>query len=65
MSNVVFNPDETNYGGAYRGQSTDGLITRFFVKLTGVQNQETISKIMLVVAIIFFVLSGFILYRYL
>ena len=64
MSDIVFNPDDLNYDSIYRGQPASGL-TRFFMKITGVQNQETISKIMLVVAIIFFVLSGFILYRYL
>lgn len=64
MSDIIFNPDEANYE-AYRGRPTGGLITRFFAKLAGVQKQETVSKIMLVVAIIFFILSGIILYLYL
>jgi len=64
MSDIVFNPDDLNYDSIYRGQPASGL-TRFFMKITGVQNQESVSKIMLAVAVGFFILSGIILYLYL
>ena len=64
MSDIVFNPDDMNMGGGYREQPT-GSLTKFFMKITGIQNQENVSKVMLIVAICFFALSGIILYLYL
>ena len=64
--NVEFNPGDPNYSGSvgYRPQPVGG-ITKFFMKITGAQNQEQVNKIMLGVAVLFFVLAivVFVLYH--
>lgn len=62
MTDIVFNPDEESYRrGGY--QPRGGLIG-WFMKLTGLTNEAAANRILLVVAIIFFIsaLAIFIIY---
>ena len=52
------------YGGGRRPVVRSGL-TGFFMKIFGLTDENQASGVMLVIAIIFFAISGFILWRFL
>jgi hypothetical protein len=63
--NFVFNPDDnSSFGMGERPQAAGG-ITQFFMKITGSDDPSQVNKIMLVVAVLFFVVSAVILVIYL
>jgi len=59
--NIVFNPGDSNYsGGSYRPNAIGG-ITKLFMKIFGSSTQEAANKVMLVVAVLFFIASAVVL----
>lgn len=67
MSDVQFNPGEMDYGGGGMGRPTQqgGFLVRLTMKLTGIQDETQVNKILLGVAILFFVASAIIFFVYL
>ncbi len=64
MSEIIFNPDEADLSrDNYR--STRGGLLGLFMRLTGIEDELAANKIMLAIAIIFFVASVIILWTYL
>lgn len=65
MSDVIFNPDQGNgfdFRGGGRGGPAVGAITKAAMKLTGIQDERKINQALVVVAVICFVISAYVLW---
>ena len=68
MEGVEFNPGQGdyNYGsGGFRPTTQGGVLVRLTMKLTGIDDEAKVNKILLGVAVCFFVASGIVLLVYL
>ena len=68
MSEVEFNPGQNDYSAGYGGlrpAAQGGLLTKLTMKLTGIEDETQVNKILLGVAVLFFLASGMVLWIYL
>lgn len=64
---IVFNPDDQGYQGMGERDNKPGggPVIRLAMKLAGIKDEAVANRALLVVALIFFALSGYILFVYL
>lgn len=68
MSDVEFNPGQTDYSSSFSGgrpTMPGGTLTKLTMRLTGIEDEAQVNKILLGVAGLFFIASALILIFYL
>lgn len=66
MVDVILNPDESsgnfNLSGQVREAHSAGFITTMAMKLTGIQDEKTANRALVVLAVCLFIISAIILW---